>query len=166
MKRTGTKSSKREGGLAGWPENGHAPAAGNVGNTERGGIESQARSAHDENAGEGTMKLMEEVLRKENIWKAYKRVKGNKGAPGVDKMTVDELGPFCKAHWEETRDALLNETYLPSPVKKVEISKPFGPGTRMPGIPTVLDRMIQQAIMQVLTPIYDPTFSKLLSLRG
>ncbi|MBN2525996.1 MAG: hypothetical protein JXR76_06345 [Deltaproteobacteria bacterium] len=93
MKRTGTKSSKREGGLSSWPEKGHAPATGDVGNTERGGNESQTRSAHDENAGEETMALLEEVLRKVNIWTAYKRVKGNKGAPGVDRMTVEELGP-------------------------------------------------------------------------
>lgn len=159
MKRTGTKSSMRERGSGSWPEKGHASATGNVGNTERSGNESQARSAHDENAGEGTMKLMEEVLRKENIWKAYKRVKGNKGAPGVDKMTVDELGSFCKAHWEETRNALLSESYRPNSVRKVEVPKPFGSGTRMLGIPTVLDRLIQQAILQVLTPIYDPTFS-------
>lgn len=104
--------------------------------------------------------LMEEVLRRENLMEAYKRVKKNRGAAGVDGMTVDELMPHCRAHWDEIREQLLNGSYTPSSVKKVEIPKPNGKGTRMLGIPTVLDRMIQQAIQQVLTPIYDPTFSE------
>lgn len=159
MRRAGTKSSKREGVSENWPGKVHAAAKGSVGNTERSGIERQTRTVHDENAGEGTMKLMEEVLRKENIWRAYKRVKENRGAPGVDGMTVEGLGSYCEAHWKETSEALLTGSYQPRPVRKVEIPKPGGTGKRMLGIPTVLDRMIQQAILQVLTPIYEPTFS-------
>jgi RNA-directed DNA polymerase len=111
-------------------------------------------------AGDGTLELMEEVLRKENLMQAYERVRSNKGAPGVDGMTVQELMPYCKENWEKIKGQLLNETYEPRPVKRVEIPKPDGKGTRMLGIPVVLDRMIQQAIQQVLTPIYDPTFSE------
>jgi len=121
---------------------------------------SQTPAACDENAGDKSTRLMEEVLRRENLALAYKRVKSNKGAAGVDGMTVDELLPHCQAHWTEIREQLLNETYMPRPVKKVEIPKPDGKGTRMLGIPVVLDRLIQQAILQVLTPIYDPTFSE------
>ncbi|MCP4605335.1 MAG: group II intron reverse transcriptase/maturase [Proteobacteria bacterium] len=102
---------------------------------------------------------MEEVLRRENLIEAHKRVRRNKGAPGVDGMTVDELMPYCRKHWEEIRGQLLDETYKPRPMRAVEISKPNG-GTRMLGIPVVLDRLIMQALLQVLTPIFDPTFSE------
>jgi len=123
------------------------------------GNESQARAACDENAGDGTSRLMEEVLRRENLIEAHKRVKRNKGAPGVDGMTVDELMPYCRKHWDEIRGQLLVETYKPRPIRPKEISKPNG-GIRMLGIPVVLDRLIMQALLQVLTPIFDPTFSK------
>jgi group II intron reverse transcriptase/maturase len=106
------------------------------------------------------MNLMEEVLRNGNILAAYKRVKKNRGAAGVDNMEVDELEAYCRTHWHEIREELRNGSYKPQPVRKVEIPKPGGTGTRMLGIPTVLDRMIQQAISQVLTPIFDPTFSE------
>jgi len=82
------------------------------------------------------------------------------GAPGVDGMTVDELMPWCRAHWARIREELLSGTYRPVPARKVEIPKPGGKGMRMLGIPTVLDRMIQQALLQVLTPIFDPPFSQ------
>jgi len=101
---------------------------------------------------------MEEVLRRENMLGAHQRVLRNEGAPGVDGMTVDELMPYCQKHWDAIREQLLNGTYEPQPVRRVEIPKPGG-GTRELGIPTVLDRMIQQAVLQVLTPIIDPTFS-------
>jgi RNA-directed DNA polymerase len=120
---------------------------------------SQAHTAGDEEAGDETAKLMEEVLRRENLIEAHKRVKQNKGAPGVDGMTVDELMPYCQEHWEEIREQLLAETYKPRPIRGQEIPKPQG-GTRMLGIPVVLDRLIMQAIAQVLTPLYDPTFSE------
>ena len=137
MRRSGTKSSKSEADSGSWGENPHAPAKGSVGNTERSGSESQARSAHDENSGEGTMKLMEEVLRNETILAAYKRVKKNNGAAGVDGMEVDELEAYCRTHWREIREELRNGDYMPQPVLKVEIPKPGGTGTRMLGIPTV-----------------------------
>ena len=137
-----------------------APLEAEVGNPSIQGEESQTLTARNEKAGDGTARLMEEVLRRENLIRAYERVKSNKGAAGVDGMTVDELMPYCQAHWKEIKEQLQNGTYEPRPVKRVEIPKPGGKGTRMLGIPVVLDRMIQQAILQVLTPIYDPTFSE------
>jgi group II intron reverse transcriptase/maturase len=160
MRRTGTESSMRAGDSENQAEKAKTSETGGVGNTERRGNGSQTRTAHDEEAGDGTTNLMEEVLRRENLMEAYKRVKRNRGAAGVDGMTVEELMPYCQAHWDEIREQLLNGSYMPSPVKKVEIPKPNGKGTRMLGIPTVLDRMIQQAVQQVLTPIYDPMFSE------
>ena len=123
------------------------------------GVECQARAACGGNAGDETPKLIEEVLRRENIMTAYKRVVRNAGAPGVDGMTVEQLMPHCRKHWAQIRGELLTETYMPKPVRKVEIPKPGGKGMRMLGIPTVLDRLIQQAVLQVLQPIFDPTFS-------
>jgi RNA-directed DNA polymerase len=102
---------------------------------------------------------MEEVLRRENVLAAYKRVVRNGGAAGVDGMAVDELMDACREHWAQIREELLNGRYKPQPVRRVEIPKPDGKGTRMLGIPTVIDRMIQQALLQVLQPIFDPTFS-------
>lgn len=130
------------------------------GTTSVQGNECQVRTARDENTGDGTSKLMEEVLRKENLMTAYKRVKRNRGAPGVDGMTVDELMPYCRKQWDAIKGQLLSETYIPRPVRRVEIPKPDGRGARMLGIPVVLDRLIQQALLQVLTPIFDPTFSR------
>lgn len=101
---------------------------------------------------------MEEVVRRENLQKALKRVCANKGSPGVDRMPVEELRDYLKTHWSGVREELLQGQYKPQPVKQVMIPKPGG-GTRMLGIPTVLDRFIQQALLQVLDPIYDPTFS-------
>jgi group II intron reverse transcriptase/maturase len=101
-----------------------------------------------------------EVLRRENLKKAYNRVRSNKGAPGVDGMTVDDLGPYLKEHWPRRKEEIRNGTYQPQPVRRVDIPKPGGKGTRMLGIPTVLDRFIQQAILQALTPIFDPHMSK------
>jgi RNA-directed DNA polymerase len=103
--------------------------------------------------------LMERVLARDNMKQALKRVLANKGVGGVDAMTVDELKPHLVAHWEGIRKRLMNGTYQPSPVRRVEIPKPDG-GMRQLGIPTVLDRLIQQAVLQVLTPIFDPGFSE------
>lgn len=119
---------------------------------------SQTSAARNENAGDKSTRLMEEVLRRVNLIEAHRRVKRNRGAPGVDGMTVDELMPFCREHWDEIRRQLLDETYKPRPIRAVEIPKPNG-GTRMLGIPVVLDRLIMQALLQVLTPIFEPTFS-------
>jgi len=102
---------------------------------------------------------MEEVCERENCWQAYKRVKANKGSPGIDGMKVGELSGYLKQHWPSIREQLLRGTYQPQPVRRVEIPKPDG-GMRKLGIPTVLDRLIQQAVMQVLQRRWDPTFSE------
>jgi RNA-directed DNA polymerase len=106
-----------------------------------------------------TSKLMERVCERENLNRAYKRVKANKGASGIDKMTVDELYGWIKGNKDKLIASLLDGSYQPRPVKGVEIPKPNG-GTRELGIPTVVDRLVQQAILQVLDPILDPTFSE------
>jgi len=102
--------------------------------------------------------LMEEVCGRDNCKQALARVKANKGSAGVDGMTVHELPEFLKQHWPAIREQLLSGTYEPQPVKRVEIPKPDG-GVRKLGIPTVLDRFIQQAVMQVLQRKWDRTFS-------
>ena len=105
-----------------------------------------------------TNSLMEGVCERENLKKALRRVKANKGSPGVDGMTVEQLPDYLRAHWPQHRDELLRGTYTPSPVRRVEIPKPDG-GTRKLGVPTALDRFVQQAVLQVLQPLFDPTFS-------
>ena len=102
--------------------------------------------------------LMEEVCERENCKRALKRVKANKGSPGVDGMTVQQLPGFLQQHWPAIREQLQSGSYKPQPVKRVEIPKPDG-GVRKLGIPTVLDRFIQQAVMQVLQERWDRTFS-------
>ena len=104
------------------------------------------------------MRLMEFVVSRENMMAALNRVVGNKGAPGIDKMTVVDLKPYLKAHWPRIRDDLLADRYQPQAVRGVEIPKPGG-GTRLLGIPTAVDRLIQQALHQVLMPLFDPGFS-------
>jgi len=103
--------------------------------------------------------VMEEVCKRENCLQALKRVKSNKGSPGIDGMTVGELPGYLKQHWPAIREQLLSGSYKPQPVKRVEIPKPDG-GVRKLGIPTVLDRFIQQAVMQVLQSKWDGTFSE------
>ena len=103
--------------------------------------------------------LMEEVCERENCLQAYKRVKSNKGSPGIDGMTVEQLPGYLKEHWPAIRKQLLSGIYKPQPVRRVEIPKPDG-GVRHLGIPTVLDRMVQQAIMQVLQGRWDAAFSE------
>src|SRR5438105_4775142 len=100
--------------------------------------------------------LMEEVCGRENCKQALARVKANKGSAGVDGMTVQQLPEYLKRHWPAIREQLLNGTYKPRPVRRVEIPKPDG-GVRKLGIPTVLDRFIQQAVMQVLQGRWDRT---------
>jgi RNA-directed DNA polymerase len=102
--------------------------------------------------------LMERILSKENLLSALKRVERNKGSHGVDEMRVQNLRAHIVKHWESMKMELLEGTYKPQPVRRVEIPKPDG-GVRLLGIPTVTDRFIQQAIAQVLTSLYDPTFS-------
>src|SRR6266481_7330146 len=113
------------------------------------GPESPARSS----------RLMEEGCERENLKEALRRVKGNKGSAGVDGITVSQLTDYLKQHWPVIREQLLNGTYEPKPVRRVEIPKPDG-GVRKLGIPTVLDRFIQQAVMQVLQRRWDRTFSE------
>jgi RNA-directed DNA polymerase len=106
----------------------------------------------------GTTRLMEEVLAAENLRKALKRVQGNQGSAGVDEMSVTALPGFLKEHWPRIREELLSGRYKPKPVKRVQIPKPDG-GERGLGIPTVLDRFIQQALLQVFQPLWEPDFS-------
>jgi group II intron reverse transcriptase/maturase len=101
--------------------------------------------------------LFEQVLEKDNLRQALRQVRRNRGAPGIDGMSVDELPGYLQDHWLRIRDELWNERYWPRPVQRVEIPKPDG-GKRKLGIPTVLDRFIQQAINQVLQRVFDPTF--------
>jgi RNA-directed DNA polymerase len=105
-----------------------------------------------------TNRLMEEVCERENLKEALRRVKANKGSAGIDGMTVGGIVDYLKQHWPAIREQLLNATYEPQPVRRVEIPKPDG-GVRKLGIPTVLDRLIQQAVMQVLQRQWDRTFS-------
>jgi len=107
-----------------------------------------------------TIRIMEEVCERENLKKALRQVRGNKGSAGIDGMTVDGLSAYLKQHWPAIREQLLNGTYEPKPVRRVEIPKPDGGGVRKLGIPTVLDRFIQQAVMQVLQRRWNPTFSQ------
>jgi RNA-directed DNA polymerase len=102
--------------------------------------------------------LMLAVVERENLIRALERVERNKGAAGIDEMPVEALRGYLKQHWGRIKEELLNGEYLPQPVRRVEIPKPNG-GVRKLGIPTVVDRFIQQAIHQVLSPIFEPTFS-------
>src|ERR1700678_943328 len=115
-------------------------------------------TANDPESPASTNRLMEEVCERENLKQALQRVKANKGSPGVDGMTVGGIKDYLKEHWLAIREQLLNGTYEPKPVRRVEIPKPDG-GVRKLGIPTVLDRFIQQAVMQVLQRRWDRTFS-------
>lgn len=106
-----------------------------------------------------TERLMEAVVERGNMWSALRRVEANKGAAGVDRTPVDQLRSYLKEHWPRIKEELLDGRYKPSPVRLVEIPKPGGKGMRALGIPTVVDRLIQQALHQVLTPVFDPDFS-------
>ncbi len=114
--------------------------------------------ANQESEDSDTRALMERIVLRDNLLAALDRVKKNKGAPGIDGMTCDELPAFLQANWPSIRERLLVGKYKPSAVRKHMISKPDG-GERMLGIPTVLDRFLQQAILQVLSPLFEPTFS-------
>jgi RNA-directed DNA polymerase len=131
---------------------GEAPSA-----ADRGTEPFTAKQVHESPA--DTEGLMEEVCEQENCRQALRRVKANKGAPGVDGMDVRELEAHLERHWPAIRDQLLSGIYRPQPVRRVEIDKPDGSGVRKLGIPTTLDRLIQQAVLQVLQRRWDPTFS-------
>jgi RNA-directed DNA polymerase len=107
----------------------------------------------------GGLRQMDAVVERSNLWQAYERVMRNKGAAGVDGLTVSEFKAWLQQHWPSVKAALLEGNYIPAAIRKVEIPKPKG-GVRTLGIPTVLDRLIQQALLQVLQPGFDPTFSE------
>jgi RNA-directed DNA polymerase len=102
---------------------------------------------------------MAQLLTPENLRKAWHQVKANHGVPGVDGMTVEDFPAFAREHWPSIRQAVRDETYQPAPVRRTEIPKRYGQGKRLLGIPTVVDRVIQQAMAQVLGPLFDPDFS-------
>jgi RNA-directed DNA polymerase len=130
--------------------------AGRKPRTKRGGAElGTATSGRTKSEGHT---LMEEVVERSNLAQAYQRVVKNKGAPGVDDVSVPEFKDWLKMHWPNVKIALLEGRYLPRPVRRVDIPKPSG-GTRMLGVPTLADRLIQQALHQVLQPLFEPTFS-------
>ncbi len=104
------------------------------------------------------VRLMEMILERRNMFRALKQIRANKGAPGIDKITVNQIGGYLKRRWSKIKADLLNGTYNPLLVRRKEIDKPDG-GVRLLGIPTVLDRIIQQAIAQIVEQIWDPTFS-------
>jgi RNA-directed DNA polymerase len=129
-----------------------------IGRTKR-GQSTVVRSPEKKDDRSETCTLMEEILSKQNMTIAYKRVKANKGSGGIDGMTVDELKPYLDDAWPFLKAEILDGSYKPAAVKCVMIPKPSG-GERMLGIPTVVDRLIQQAIAQALTRIYDAEFSE------
>jgi RNA-directed DNA polymerase len=118
----------------------------------------EANDPRDDTESTGTALLMA-VLTRENLRRAFKRVRANKGAAGVDGLDIDQTARQLVTTWPTLREQLLRGTYRPSPVRRVTIPKPDG-GERELGIPTVTDRLIQQALLQVLQPILDPTFSE------
>lgn len=133
-------------------------AKGEALSTSAGGAEVTSAVSVPESPAAPVGPKMERIVARDNLKKALAQVRRNKGAPGVDGMTVDDLAAHLKDHWPETRAQLLNGTYQPQPVRRVEIPKASG-GTRGLGIPSVLDRFLQQAVMQVLQEDWDPTFS-------
>jgi RNA-directed DNA polymerase len=131
---------------------------GEAGEARAGRGEGHQATAAPCGAGTLAQGLMEAAVEPRNMRQALKRVRANKGSAGVDGMTVDEVPAYLKEHWPVLRAHLLAGSYLPQPVRRVEIPKPDG-GMRQLGIPTVVDRLIQQALLQVLEPLYDPSFS-------
>src|SRR5438309_548900 len=134
-----------------------SPPAGEAREAKREETESPS-AMHGPESPASTNRLMEEICERENLKQALQQVKANKGSAGVDGMTVGGITDYLKQHWPAIREQLLSGTYEPKPVRRVEIPKPDG-GVRKLGIPTVLDRLIQQAVMQVLQKQWDSTFS-------
>src|SRR6266481_6747872 len=124
------------------------------------GLGASKVTARREHSGPETEQLMEAVVERENMKLALARVEQNRGAAGVDKMTVEQLRTYLREHWQRIKEELLAGDYHPLPVRKVEIPKPGSKGMRMLGIPTVLDRLIQQALQQVLSPLFEVSFSE------
>ena len=142
------------------PQKSEAPSAQTAGAVKPQGprLRAEASSAGSGNARLGSSELMEEACERRNLLAALKRVRRNAGSPGIDGMTVEALPNHLRVHWPRLREELLAGRYQPQPVRRVTIPKPGG-GERELGIPTVLDRFIQQALLQVLQPLFDPTFS-------
>jgi RNA-directed DNA polymerase len=124
------------------------------------GLGASRVTARREDSGPETEQLLEAVVERENMWKALKQVERNRGAAGVDTINVEELRAYLREHWLRIKEELLAGDYQPKPVRKVEIPKPGGQGMRMLGIPTVIDRLIQQALHQVLSPLFELSFSE------
>jgi RNA-directed DNA polymerase len=129
-------------------------------NPREDGVGVSSAAARKEETRPESEKLMEEVVKSKNLIKAYRKVVGNGGAAGVDDMPVSELKPYLKKEWQKIKGELLADKYKPQPIRRVEIPKPGGKGMRRLGIPMVVDRLIQQAVLQVLDPIFDPGFSE------
>jgi RNA-directed DNA polymerase len=159
LSRCGTEHAMSETGADKRLEKAERAVRAGGGTPEGSGVERQAHTTCDESAMAEETRLIEEVLCHENMIQAYKRVVSNGGAPGVDGVRVEELMGYSRIHWERIREEIRTGRYRPAPVKPVEIPKPGG-GVRLLGIPTVMDRMIQQAMVQVLTPVFDPCFSE------
>jgi RNA-directed DNA polymerase len=144
--RAGTLESHPEGSQRNWREE---------------GLGASSVTATRENSGaEAEEQLLEAVVERKNMWLALKQVERNSGAAGVDNMTVAQLRDYLREHWLRIKEELLTGNYQPQPVLKVEIPKPGGRGMRMLGIPTVVDRLLQQALQQVLSPLFEPHFSE------
>ena len=124
------------------------------------GLGASRVTARREDSGPETEQLLEAVVERENMWLALKQVERNRGAAGVDNMTVEQLPAYLREHWLRIKEELLSGDYQPLPVRKVEIPKLGGQGVRMLGIPTVLDRLIQQALQQALSPLFEASFSE------
>jgi RNA-directed DNA polymerase len=124
------------------------------------GVGASNVAARRGNPPQGNEALMEAVVERGNLTRAYERVMGNRGAAGVDEMSVEDLKPYLRENWPRIKEELLQGRYMPAPVRRVEIPKPGGKGMRKLGIPTVVDRLIQQAMHQVLSPIFEPGFSQ------
>ncbi len=133
--------------------------AGGRGEAESEAMRDEARTARHETGSPGREDLLAQALAKANLEAAWKRVKSNRGRAGADGLSIAETADFLRAHWPRIRESLLDGSYRPVPVRRVQIPKPDG-GVRELGIPTVTDRLIQQALLQVLQPRIDPTFSE------
>ena len=155
MRYSADTQRKQKTSKEGWPAKNRVEPEGT-----QGAPSGSTASEDGRDGGNGySSSLLEKIVYRDNLNQAYKRVKANKGSHGVDGMKVEELLPYLKQHGAAIRQAILEGSYIPKPVRRKEIPKPDG-GVRLLGIPTVLDRMIQQAIAQVLTPIFDPGFSE------
>jgi RNA-directed DNA polymerase len=131
------------------------------GRNPRGAGEGASRPpARTDTSSPQTTQMMEAVVERKNMMAALQRVEANKGSAGMDDMAVERLRPHLREHWPDIKEQLLAGTYIPSPVRRVEIPKPDGRGMRQLGIPTVLDRLIQQALHQVMLPVFDENFSE------